>query len=52
MTYDVKTKLEERSNFTKKYYKNDNMKPDLDQVIAKWNEWAETVSAAKDKYIK
>ena len=35
MTDDVKTKLKERSKFTKKYYKYGNMKSNLDKVIAK-----------------
>ena len=51
MTDDVKTKLKEPSKFTKKCYKCGNMKSDLDKVIAKWNECAEAISAAKDIYI-
>ena len=51
MTDVEKTKLKERPKFTKKYYKNGNMKSDLDKVIAKSNEYTEAISAAKDKYI-
>ena len=52
MTDDVKTKLKERSNLTKKYYKNGNFKFDFAKVIAKSNECTEAISAAKDKCIK
>ena len=52
MTDDVKTKLKERSKFTKKCYKNGNIKSDLDKVIAKSNGCTEAISAAKNKYIK
>ena len=52
MTDDMETKLKERSKLTKKYYKNDNMKSDINKVIVKSNECTEAISAAKDKYIK
>ena len=48
MTDDVKTKLKERSKFTKKYYKYSYIKSD----IAKSNECAEAISTAKNKCIK
>ena len=45
----MKTKLKEGSKPAKKYYKNGDMKSNLDKVIAKSNECTETISAAKDK---
>ena len=48
----MKTKLKERLKLTKKYHKNGDMNSDLDEVIAKSNECAEAISAAKGKYIK
>ena len=51
MTDDVKNKLTERSELTKKYHKYGILKPDLDKVIARWNESVEAISAAKDKNV-
>ena len=45
----MKTKLKEGSKPAKKYYKNGDIKSNLDKVIAKSNECTETISAAKDK---
>lgn len=38
MTYDVKTKLKERSKLSDTYCKYCKMKSDLDKIIAKTNE--------------
>ena len=51
MTETVKSKLRERSNLVKRYYKNGKKNTDLEKALTKSNECAEIILAAKEKYI-
>ena len=51
MTETVKSKLRERSNLVKRYYKNGKKNTDLEKALTKSNECNEIILAAKEKYI-
>ena len=51
MTEIVKTKLRERSNLVKRYYKNGKKNTDLEKALTKSNECTKIILAAKEKYI-
>ena len=51
MTEIVKSKLRERSNLVKRYYKNGKKNTDLEKALTKSNECTEIILAAKEKYI-
>ena len=47
----VKSKLRERSNLVKLYYKNGKKDTELEKALTKSNECTEIILAAKEKYI-
>ena len=51
MTETVKSKLRERSNLVKRYYKNSKKNNDLEKTLTKSNECTEIILAAKEKCI-
>ena len=51
MTEIVKSKLRERSNLVKRYYKNDKKNTDLEKALTISNKYTEIILAAKEKYI-
>ena len=51
VTEIVKSKLRERSNLVKQYYKNGKKNTDLEKILTKSNECTEIILAAKEKYI-
>ena len=51
ITETVKSKLRERSNLVKRYYKNGKKNTDLEKALTKSNECTEIILAAKEKYI-
>ena len=51
MTETAKSKLRERSNLVKRYYKNGKRNTDSDKTLAKSNECNEIILEAKEKYI-
>ena len=51
MTETVKSKLRERSNLVKRYYKNSKKNNDLEKTLAKSNECTEIILVAKEKCI-
>ena len=51
MTETVKSKLKERSNLVKRYYKNGEKNTDLEKALTKSNECIEIILAAKEKSI-
>ena len=52
MTEIVKSKLRERSNLVKRYYKNGKKKnTKLEKALTKSNECTKFILAAKEKYI-
>ena len=51
MTETVKSKLRERSNLVKRYYKNGNKNTDLEKALTKSNECTEIIVATNENYI-
>ena len=51
MTETVKSKLRERSNLVKRYYKNSKKNNDLEKTLTKSNECTEIILAAKERCI-
>ena len=51
MTETVKSKLRERSNLVKRYYKNGKKNTDSKKALTKSSECTEIILAAKEKYI-
>ena len=51
MTETVKSKLRERSNLVKRYFKNGRKNADLVKALTKSTECTEIILAAKEKYI-
>ena len=47
MTEIVKSKLRERSNLVKRYYKNRHIRMDLEKALTKSNECTEIILAAQ-----
>ena len=51
MTEIIKSKLRERSNLIKRYYKNGKKNTDLEKALTKSNKCIKIILAAKEKYI-